>query len=224
MKLFNIDSPVYRFMQRLWDVFRLNLMWLLFSLPVVTIGISTIAAADVTLRMTEEREGHVVHDFIKAFKANWKQGIPMSFVTLLSIYAIWMDIQLINAVEDGTMFLIMTIVSAYIFIFGQIYVYPLLARYDNSIINSLKNSFELGMKYFGRTVLLLIVLALEIAVIFWNTTTLFAGALIGPACVIYTISGTAMYIFRDMEKIPGSTREKEDDTDTAESEDTEDEE
>ena len=59
-------------------------MWLLVSLPIVTLGASTIAAFTVAMRFVEDEEGHVAHDFVKAFKANIKQGIPMSFINLLS--------------------------------------------------------------------------------------------------------------------------------------------
>ena len=87
-----------------------------------------------------------------------------------------------------------------------LYVYPLLARYENTIFKSLKNSYRLSMRYFGRTILLIFIVALEIVIIIWNTTTMFIGLLIGPACIMFTISGVAMHIFRDIEKEPDSTR------------------
>ena len=210
MKFFSIDSPFYRFMQRLWDVCKLNLIWLICSLPVITLGCSTIAAFSVTLRMTEDKEGDVLRDFFKAFKANWKQGIPMSIIMLICPLSVWYDFQIYNAVEENSLiFLIIGMITAYLFFFSLIYVFPLLARYENSIINSLRNSYKLGLKYIGRTILLALVLVFEFVVWFWNTTTLFVGFLIGPICIMFTISGTAMYIFRDMEKDPTTTRQKE---------------
>lgn len=210
MKFFSIDSPFYRFMQRLWDVCKLNLIWLICSLPVITLGCSTIAAFSVTLRMTEDKEGDVLRDFFKAFKANWKQGIPMSIIMLICPLSVWYDFQIYNAVEENSLiFLIIGMITAYLFFFSLIYVFPLLARYENSIINSLRNSYRLGLKYIGRTILLALVLVFEFVVWFWNPTTLFVGFLIGPICIMFTISGTAMYIFRDMEKDPTTTRQKE---------------
>lgn len=213
MKFFSIDSPFYKFMQRLMDIFVLNLMWLLFSLPVITIGCSTIAAFDVCLRMAEEREGHIARGFIKAFSSNWKQGIPIGLIFLAAVCAVYLDIQLIRAdLENSYIFLIVGIVSIYIIVLSLIYAFPLLARYENTVLNSIKNSFRLSMKYFGSTLLLILLLAVEIVIIFWNTTTMFAGLLIGPACIIFTVSGTAIRIFRDTEKTPGSViRRSEDD-------------
>lgn len=206
MKFFSIDSPVYHFMQRLWDIVKLNLLWLLFSLPIVTVGCSTIAAFSVTLKMTEDREGNVGRDFIKAFAENWKQGIPMSFISIICILSVYYDFQLYNAMTENALpFLLIGVFAAYIFTLSLIYAFPLLARYKNTVLNCLKNSFRLGMRYFGRTLMLVFIVALEVVIILWNPTTMFVGLIMGPACIIFTISGVAMYIFRDMEKIPGTT-------------------
>ncbi|MBQ8569175.1 MAG: YesL family protein [Oscillospiraceae bacterium] len=202
---FSPDSKLYQAMSRLTDIVKLNLLWLLFSLPVVTVGISTIAAYTVTLKMSEEREGRIAHDFVRAFKENWKQGIVMSFISIISVWAIYLDFQLADAVEEnGFIFLIVGIITAYILIFSLAYAYPLLARYENTIILTLKNSFQIGMKYFVRTIVMLLIVAIELAVIFWNETSLFIGAIVGPAFIMFTVSVFAMKIFRELEKVPGA--------------------
>lgn len=207
MKFFSIDSPLYQFMQRLWDILKLNIMWLLFCIPIVTIGGSTIAAFSVLLRMSEDQEGDVIKDFWKAFKENWKQGILIGLLPPICFEAVYLDFQIYNASENGSIgLLIMGCFSAYIFIFCLLYVFPLLARYDNTVINSIKNSFRIGMKFFGRTALLLVIIVIELLIIFWNGTTMFIGALIGPACIMFTISGVAMHIFRKIEEDPSSLR------------------
>lgn len=207
MKFFSVESPIYKFMQSLWDILKLNFMWIIFCIPIVTIGGSTIAAFSVLLRMSEDQEGNVIKDFWKAFKENWKQGIFIGLLPPICFEAVFLDFQLYNAVENGGLgILIVGCFSAYIFIFCLIYVFPLLARYDNTVINSIKNSFRIGMKFFGRTFLLLVIIAVEVLIIFWNPTTKFVGALIGPACIMYTISGVAMHIFRKIEEDPASLR------------------
>lgn len=204
-KFFSPDSKFYKFMQRLTDVFLLNMIWLLCSLPIVTIGISTIAASKVTLDMSEEREGRVVHDFLREFKRNRKQGLAMSFISLLSVWAVYLDFQLFHAAQEHEIvFLIIGIVAAYLLLFSQLYVYPLLARYDNTLIRSMKNSFRISMKYFLRSLLLAVTVAFEFAIIFWNYTTMFVGVIIGPVFIIYTISGFSIHIFRELEKDPNT--------------------
>lgn len=201
MKLFSIDGPLYNFFSRLLDMIKLNILWFLFSLPVVTIGASTAAAFAVTLKMVDEREGYIAKQFWNAFKANLKQGIPTGLLNLFFVYALYLDFQLFHAVEGNPIyFLILGIVGS-VMCFGYfIYAYALMARYDNTFLKTLKNSMDISVKYFGRTVMIAVVVAVEIIVFIFNTTTMFLGLLIGPAVVFLTISGPAMYIFRDIER------------------------
>lgn len=205
---FSPDSKLYKFMSRLTDVVKLNFMWIVCSLPIVTLGASTIAASAVSLRIAEGQEGYVGRDFLKAFKENLRQGIPMTFITLLCIWVVWLDFQIYGAVEENAaVFLAIGIVAAYIFGFSLLYVYPLLARYENTVVNSLKNSFRISMKYFFRSLLLVVIVALEVVLMLWNYKTMILILLIGPAFVILTICSFAIVIFRELEKIPGTTGE-----------------
>ena len=47
---------------------------------------------------------------------------------------------------------------------------------------------------------MVVVAALEIALFSWNVTLMFLGLLIGPGCVIYTLSAFMMIVFRKLEK------------------------
>lgn len=207
---FSTDSKLYRFMSKLTDLVKLNILWLVFSIPVVTLGISTIAAYTVALKMAEGEEGYIGRDFLKAFKENRKQGIPMSFITVLCLWVVYLDFQIYRAAEENAfVFLIIGIITAYVFVFSFLYVYPLLARYENTIVNSLKNSFRISMKYFLRSLLLVVLSAVETAVMFWNFKTMITIVIVGPALLMLTVSSFAMVIFRDLEKIPGTVAESE---------------
>lgn len=201
MKLFSVDGPLYNFFSRLLDMIKLNFLWLLCSLPVVTVGASTAAAFAVTLKMVDEREGYIARQFFAAFKANLKQGIPTGLLNLFFAYALYLDFQLFHAVEGNPIyFLILGIVGTVMCFCYFIYAYALMARYENTFLKTLKNSMDICVKYFGRTVMIVVVLAVEVLVFSFNTTTIFLGLLIGPAVMFLTISGPALYIFRDIER------------------------
>lgn len=205
---FSVDSKLYKFMSKLTDLFKLNFLWLVFSLPIVTLGISTTAAYTVALKMAEGQEGYIGGEFLKAFKANWKQGLVMSFITIICVWAVYLDFQIFRVVEENAyVFLIVGIVAAYVLGFSLLYAYPLLARYENTIINTLKNSFRISMKYFLRSILLVLLIAFEIAIMFWNLATLILIVIVGPAFVMLTVSSFAMIIFRELEKVPGTVAE-----------------
>ena len=149
MKFFSVDSPLYRFLVRFLDVLKLNFMWLLFSIPVITIGASTVAAMSVALKMTDDEEGYIGRSFIKAFKENWKQGTLLGIITAVAAYAVYLDFQLFNAVEGNPfMFLVIGIVSCFVIVLSLLYAYPLIARYENTLIKTIQNSFEISRRYY----------------------------------------------------------------------------
>ena len=192
-------------MQRLWDILQVNFFWVICSIPIVTIGASTAAAFKVCLHMVDDEEGYIAKEFFKGFKENWKQGTVLGLVSLIAVYAVYLDIQLFNAVEDNPMiFLIAAILSGILFAICLLYAFPLMARYQNTLWKIFRNSFEICRRYAGRTLVLILVLAVELIVWFFNRTTLFIGFFIGPACLIYTIAGMSLRIFQIIEKEPGA--------------------
>lgn len=209
MKFFSVDSPLYRFLSKFLDVLKLNFMWLLFSIPIITIGASTVAAMSVSLKMADDEEGYIGRSFIKAFKENWKQGTALWIITVIAAYAVYLDFQLFNAVEGNPIiFLMIGIISCFIIVLSLLYAYPLAARYENTLIKTIQNSFEISKRYFGRTLLLIIVVLFEILIFQFNTTMLFFGILIGPAFLIFTIASFSKRIFQQIEKEPGAVIRK----------------
>ena len=106
------------------------------------------------------------------------------------------------------MFLIFGIIAAFVFGMSFIYAFPLSARYENTLIGTLKNSVNIATRYFLRTLLLVAVLAVEVIIFIFNYTTLLIGVLIGPACIMLTISGFALHFFKEIEKEPGAVQDK----------------
>lgn len=197
MKFFSVDGGLYKFFSRLWDILRLNFIWLVCSLPIITIGASTIAAYTITLKMIDNEEGYVIKPFLKAFKDNFKQGMIIGPVSILFIASVVVDF-IIGGTRVG--FFALGLVATFIFVFMLIFAYPLLARYENTVFQTLKNSFRISMKFFPRTLGMIIVMALEIAVFLWSGITQIMGILIAPACLMLTVSGFAMSFFRQIEK------------------------
>ncbi len=210
MKFFSIDSPLYRFLCRLWDIIQINFFWMVCSIPIITMGASTAAAFKVCLHMVDEEEGYIYKEFFQGFKENWKQGTVLEILTLFCMYVVYLDMQLFYAVEGNPVgFLIVAVLSGFVFFLCLIYAFPLIARYKNTLRATIKNSFTISRKYFFRTFMMLAVVGVEILVWMFNTTTLFIGFFIGPACIIFTISGVALRIFQMIEKQPGAVVEEE---------------
>jgi len=96
--------------------------------------------------------------------------------------------------------LIIGMLAGIYFLLSLLYAYPLAARYKNTIRNILNNSFQISIRYFGRTLLLLFIIAFMIVFFLYNETTIIFGILIGPAFIMFTVSAFSLRIFRRIEK------------------------
>lgn len=201
MALFNMNSGFFKFINRLLDVLFINLLWIICSLPIVTIGASTCAAFSITLKMVDDEEGYIGKTFFKAFKQNFKQGTLMWLITAPCIYMLYLLWQMVIKSEDiNAIVIIGVILLTAIAISINLYSYPLIARYENSLKKIIKNSFGICVQFFIKTLILIAVVAVEIIIIMWNRWTLLAGIIIGPEFIIYTISGVSKKIFLQIEK------------------------
>lgn len=225
---FSLESPIYRFMSRLFDILKLNILWMLCSgvaevfllqyflvaggleayyflsyLPLVLIGAATTAAFSITLRMVDEQEGYILKAFLNAYFENFKKGTVIGIVAVIAAYAIWLDFQFYRAAESvgqsSLGYLIIGIVAFLMAFMHLIYAFPLQARYENTVFHTLRNSYSIAVKFFIRTILLFAVTALLVIVFLWNNVTVFLGILIGPATIMLAISGFAIQSFRNIE-------------------------
>ena len=201
MALFNMNSGFFKFINRLLDVLFLNFLWIICSLPIVTIGAATCAAFSISLKMVDDEEGYIGKAFFKEFKKKFKQGTLMWMITAPCIYILYLLWQLVIKSEDINVIVIIGVIFlTAIAISINLYSYPLIARYENSLRNIIKNSFGICLQYFVKTIILTVVVVIEIAIIMWNRWTLLAGIIIGPEFIIYTISGVSKKIFLQIEK------------------------
>ena len=198
MKFFSVDSPLYRFLSRVLDILKLNFLWILGSLPVFTIGASTTAAMSVALKLADDEEGYIA----KSYKANFKQGVPMGLIFLVAWYAVYLDFQLFGAVKNNpVILLIIGMVSVFLVIIAMIYSFSLLARYENTVVRTIQNSMDISRKYFGKTLILVILVAAEVLIFQYNSTMIFLGILFGPGFIIYTVAAVSKRVFLQIERV-----------------------
>lgn len=223
MKFFSADSKFFRFLTRLWDIITLNFFWLIVGplaaiagvvtaqltkipafyglavISLVTIGPATVSAFAILLRMVDDTEGYMVKPFFRGFKANLKQGILLGIFATVIILAAYVDLYILSNQLQMVAFFVLGIFTAVIAVVILPLAFPLTARYENKLIHHLRNAFRISMKYFGRSILMWIVLALEVTLFLWNQYTQIVGLLIGPMTMMLTICGFALPIFRKIE-------------------------
>ena len=89
-KIFDINSPVMRFLAMVANLFMVNLLFIICCLPVVTIGASFAALNKVVKDVVVDKgDADVIRPFFRAFGQNFKQatGIWLIMVIVLAVAA-----------------------------------------------------------------------------------------------------------------------------------------
>ena len=66
-RLFNIDNPIMQFISKIFDLVLLNLLFILFSIPVITAGASLSALYYVSLKILRGEDPYIWQNFFQSF-------------------------------------------------------------------------------------------------------------------------------------------------------------
>ncbi len=137
---FNVDNPVWKFIGNLWDFFLLSVLWFVCSIPIVTIGASTTALYYVTLKMASDQEGKLWQQFLKSFRENWKEAtiIWIGFLLVGVVLVIDVLYGLTSGTNLASAILIFSVVVGVLYLCMLSFVFPLLARVDNTPMAMIK--------------------------------------------------------------------------------------
>ena len=162
------SGKIYDGLSKIGDMFILNLIYVLSCIPVITIGASTTALYYTTLKMAENKESYVWRDYWKAFKMNLKQATAIWLVVFIGWAVIALDVLLAGGfgTQLGTVVAVMMVIAAVFLGVLSLYVFPLLARFDNTVMRTMKNAVLIAIRHLPSTVLILLIHAVPLLVAF----------------------------------------------------------
>lgn len=169
--MFSPDSKFSQAMSRVGDLIILNVLFLLTSIPIFTIGASASAMYTVTSRLGTEKEGKLAKTYFSAFKENFKQATVLWLFLLLGLAGSACSAILLYE-KDGYAFVIFVVIFILVLMTAS-YTFPLVSRFQNDILTTLKNGLLLSVGYFPRTVVMVILNVLPIAVLVVSPTAFF---------------------------------------------------
>lgn len=201
-RFFNMDNKFFSFMGKVADLCILNLVCILCCIPVVTAGASLTALYYVTLKMIRNEEAYIFRSFFQSFKQNFRQATVINLIMLAAAFVLYLDTKIVGGMETSTgkvlgiIFALFTLIYLIVFL----YVYPLLAKFYNSIKNTFKNAFLMGIRHLPYTFLMLVICACPLLILLIPSfqvlsIMLMLFVLLGPAVIAYCNSWFFVRIF-----------------------------
>lgn len=199
----SLDNPVLDYMNTVVQFIALNLVYLICCLPVVTIGPATAALYQVTLREARREHGYLIRKFFQHMKEMFVQGMAtfLFFAALLSVavYALvfWFALGAPMASAAFTVTVLLTVI-----VFGaMLYVFPLMARFQNSLLGTIKNAFLFALSNPGYSFVLILIQVFLVSLLYLFPAMKVFMAAIGFSFTAYCNSFLFGRIFRPYEAI-----------------------
>lgn len=152
-KLFQSDNPYNEFMTMVFNLIELNVLTLVTSLGVITIGASITALYTVMLKIVRNEGGSISREYFAAFKSNFKSSIPYTVILLVITALLAADFHILGSAESGFLYgCCVAVMLIAIAVFS--YVFPLNAQFENTVRNTFNNAWRLALVQFPRTIVI----------------------------------------------------------------------
>ncbi len=187
-KIFDPNGLFAQIMNVILGLILINVLWIVCSIPIVTLGASSTALYSVLLRLREGDDTKVVRRFLKAFVANFKCATAVWLVVLLGIVICGLDLFFATQMDSG----VAQVIAGFgLVVVGMVvtFVFLLVARYENKWRNHLKNALLLAMGHVPRLLLSWLLWGAAAFLTIYSVDTMYIMVLMwlmaGVSCLCY---------------------------------------
>lgn len=143
------------------DAMLLSILWVVYSLPIFTMGASLTALYYTMHKCLYQNRSYVGTEFRRSFRENFRRVTPIWLLSLAVYGVMGVDLYLISSWEASAMrtalraiFVIVILVC----VFWNIQLFPFLARFDNPPKQAAGNAWRLLAMHFKETLLIFLLI------------------------------------------------------------------
>ena len=225
----NQEPFLKRALDAFGNIFALNICFVIGCIPIITIGASLSALYAMCIRLQEEEEETVAAGFIHEFKRSFKQSTVAFLAILLALFIMYFEFLVVKMVPGffSTLYTGVLILELIVLALVVPFLFPLIARYNNKLSISVRNSIILALTYKWSWVKVMVawfapialsIIYPEIFVYIW-----YLWLLLIFGAIAYGTSATMRKIFRmNEQRMEEAAKKAEEEARKAEEEDNED--
>lgn len=187
-RIFDTDNVVFRFFNTLGYIWWLHILWLVCSLPIITLGASTTALCYSCMKL-HHRDGYVTRNFFHSFKENFRQATILFLIFAAAGGMLLLDLILcgqgsptsVKFIKYGAIALLIP------YFMTLLYAFAIQSKFVHPVLQTLRFAFLVAWRYFGYTLQIALVVA---AVLVLNMTIVlanYATLSIGVGLVAYVL-------------------------------------
>ncbi len=157
-RFFNQDNPVSRFLAGILDLIILNALFILTSLPIITMGASLTALYSVLLWRKDD-DGYLYQIYFSSFRKSFRQStliwIPSAMITGFLFYEMYLIFQVLDQSLRPLQYPVW--ISLFLMVSILLYAFPQIAGYTQETLVILKNSILISLSNLVLTIAFLAV-------------------------------------------------------------------
>lgn len=165
-----LGNRVFTFLSKMVDAVALSALWIIFCLPVFTIGASSTAFYYATHKALVRSRGYIWRTFWDGFKSNFKQATLSWLIQLAVLVVFALDILIMRglASQGNTAYTVLLYIFYVLMAIAIVWCYYTIAyqaRFENTVRNCLKNAGVIAFLNLPWSLLIFAIFVLTVLVI-----------------------------------------------------------
>lgn len=162
--IFDLDGGVMGVLSKVADMLILSILYIIFCLPLFTIGAATTALYYTTVKSIRRGRGYIWRNFWTAFKSNFGKAtimwVVLAALTALLSFNMYYAGDLNNSF--GKVLFFIYIILTCIIAMTAVYIFPEQSRFVLSVKDVVRNSFLMSIRHLPFTLLMVVIVAASI--------------------------------------------------------------
>ena len=157
---FDMDGGVMGTLGKITDVIILSILFLVFSLPIITIGASFTALYYTSVKCIRRERDYLFKSFLRSFKENFSEATILWLFILIASGILGLNLWFSGQITSGNLGFILSCIygmMAFTVSVVAVYVFPLLSRFRMSKKKLIKTAFYMSIKHLPYSILLVVI-------------------------------------------------------------------
>lgn len=166
MKIFDIDGPIMQVLNKIANLMILNFLTILCCLPIFTIGAALTALHYMCLKIIRNEDNYICKGYFNAFKEAFKPATKVWLIVVVIVGILIADYRIMAKSEVEFSQVFITILGAIVIFvaFTITMVFPVMAKFTNTTLQTIKNALAISILQFPKTILMLIMYAVPVVI------------------------------------------------------------
>lgn len=200
--MFDLESNFMQLLSSIADLVIVNVLFIICSIPLFTMGAAFSAMHYVLLKMVNQEDSHIIRTFFEAFRQNFKRATPpwLVFFVISAVIAADVEFMIRGEVTIPQISLIVFGVLYALMFMVMIYALPMISRYENSTKQILKNSLFIGMLNLPKSIGMVLMYVAPIVLWYFSGKTIIFLLLLGFSGPAYCNSRVLKELYEKYEQ------------------------